>query len=530
MSATDNAFAALMDLRLWFKVNQGTDLVLADIPEIVPLRWAYLRDNWEFVKVTLLQNLSSASDPAQLQLLIDDFSQFVELQRNSNSRANPLRDKNIFRKYYALFDNMPISQLQLSKEERDLMASSTSRVQRFYRTDFKKIIDLVRAGRDEQSDIIGGTDDDYNRVFTRAATATLKTNTPKDTLSLMSFQDAIKTCEFVLSNLFSSEASFVDPFALARANANNPDFDVTTYQAGVLVRMQYGDSLATLAARYLGSPDKWIEIAVANGLKPPYIDEVGIDIPLVSNGADNLINLPKFDGLGGATIDRVYVNQVIFLQSNSIVFPEQHTVLNLKVVPISGEIVLELDGELDLSRFTVADAATVRLFKPNTTNSQFFVLMPVDGLTAPRQINEVPWFLKSKKEDEKQAGIDLAVDDNGDIIFAANGDLSLSYGVANALQALKFKMLTEQGTLNRHSEEGIISVLGSTTTDTSTIKERLVESIRGAVEADRRFSAVEQINVSTLTNNNASGFLVQLVVRLAGTNTAVPISFTINPT
>src|SRR5208282_4151749 len=125
----------------------------------------------------------------------------------------------------------------------------------------------------------------------------------------------------------------VDPFALARANANNPNFDMASYTSGKLVKLAYGESLLSLAYRYLGSPDKWIDIAIANGLKPPYIDEVGESIPFLSNGDGNQFNVPQLDPNGNYNINNFYVNQVVILQSNAQTFPDQRTITNIKQIP-----------------------------------------------------------------------------------------------------------------------------------------------------------------------------------------------------
>ena len=50
MSTVNNAYGAIAKLNLRFKVRTGDTYVLSDFPEIVTLRWAHIRDNWEFLK------------------------------------------------------------------------------------------------------------------------------------------------------------------------------------------------------------------------------------------------------------------------------------------------------------------------------------------------------------------------------------------------------------------------------------------------------------------------------------------------
>ena len=85
-------------------------------------------------------------------------------------------------------------------------------------------------------------------------------------------------------------------------NANNSDYALEQHKSGRLTTINVGEDLQSLAARTLGDPDRFVEIAIANGLKAPYIDEIGETIPLISNGNSNLINIAKTDADGNLTL------------------------------------------------------------------------------------------------------------------------------------------------------------------------------------------------------------------------------------
>lgn len=527
MAIIDDAFNASADLSLWYKLQSDDSLMLGDVRELIPLRWPFFRDQWNYIKPTYVAKIDSYSEPELLRGQIDDFSNFIQLQQYSNPQSNPLRNQTQYFQFQALWDVIPIDSLSTTIDEQKIIQAVKDRVNDFTRTDFIDIRSKLTAARDELGDVVGGTDPDYNRVYGRSPTTSLKTMTTRDIQQLQYFQNGLYAVDYILANISSVPTTTVDPFALAKANANNPDYVVQGANAGMLVRMQYGENLSTLAARYLGNSDRWIEIAITNGLKPPYVDEVGEKIVLISNGARNQINLPATDPQGNSNLDKLFINQIILLQSDATPFPDQRSILTLKTIPISGEIVLELSGDLDLSKFTTVDNAYARVFKPNTTNSQFFIMIPGQGTPQP-QLNDVPWFLKTKKEDEKQAGVDLALDTTGDLMFTSGGDLALSYGLANAIQAVQIKMATEKGSSSRNPDFGIAAVSGQKTTNSAEAKSTLTQSILDAVQADSRFSGVDTLQVGAVTSDTASGFLVQLVVRLAGTGSAVPITFTIN--
>ena len=343
--------------------------------------------------------------------------------------------------------------------------------------------------------------------------------------------NSIKTIDFILANLFAVDAA-IDPFALARANANNPNINIGSYQSGTLVKLNYGDNLESLASRYLGDPNKWIDIAIANGLKPPYIDEIGISIPLLSNGNGSQVNLAGLDSLGTLNMDKLYINQPVFLSSSVQVNPDQRVIINIRQVPVSGEIILELDGAADLNKYHIANNASMRVYQPNTVNSSFFILIPSPNPLPDNRVDEVPWFLAKSAEDEKRAKIDLAIDNKGEINFTSNGDIRLSYGLENAVQAIKLKIITELGSLRYHPSFGLVSAIGKTNADIDGVKNLITQSLTSQVQVDSRFDRIETLDVQYLVNKNTNegvaAIAIAMTVRLAGGSRVLPISFTVS--
>lgn len=515
-------------LNLWLKLQSDDELTLADMPNIIPLRWSYFRDNWNFIKDSILSKASSASDADFLRFSVNEFSSFIEKQRHQ--KINPFSDSIIFYRFYSIFDNVLIDSINLTNEERDIIKAQTIFVNSFSKNDFLQIKNNIIKYRDALADTNGLQDNTYNETVGRSSAVAQKNVSIVDLTLMAKLQASIASVEFILANLFAVDAA-VDPFALARANANNPEINIGQYASGNLVKMEYGESLQNLAYRYLGDPAKWIDIAIANGLKPPYIDEVGERVFLIANGSNNQINIAETDINGHSNISKLYINQVITLQSNTQPFPDQRTIVGIRQIPVSGEILIELDGEADLSLYQLADQASIRLFAPNTTNSSFFILIPSTKPLDNSRNEELPWFLTKSDEDEKRAKIDIAIDDNGEINFGTSGDLKLSYGLANSIQAIKLKMMTELGSLRQHPDFGLINVTGLKNDNIDGIKGALIDSINKQIEVDERFSRVETIDVSygIPSGNNTAGFIsITMSVRLAGGDTVIPISFTVN--
>jgi hypothetical protein len=531
MATVNDAYKSIADLNLWFKVRSGDEMMLSDIPILIPLRWNYFKDSWEFIKQGIIDNQASYANPDFLDEQIKDFSKFVEAQRVGNQRINPFSDSYTFNRYYAIFDNIPIEGINLTNEEERLFTQEVNRVKAFSKNNFLDIKRNLVDYRDRIADVYGLGDDAYNAAYNKSSIPPQITATIVEANMLLTIESAIKSTIFVLANLFAVDAA-IDPFALARANANNPDIDIGQYKSGKLVRLNYGEDLAGLATRYLGDPNKWIDISIANGLKPPYIDEVGIRIPLLSNASGNQINLSETDVSGQLNIDRLYINQPLFLQSDTEVYPEQRSIVSIKQIPVSGEIILEIDGANDLSKYKTADNAHIRVYLPNTVNSSFFVLIPSSEPLPDDRQDDVPWFLAKSADDEKRAKIDLAIDDSGEINFTTNGDLRLSYGVENAVQAIKLKIVTELGSLRYHPGFGLVNVLGNKNNNIDEVREMLIQSITTQIEADNRFDRIESLSVDYLvsgeSNTAVAAMAINLTVRMAGGNKVIPISFTVN--
>lgn len=531
MSTVKDAYKNIADVNLWLKIRSGDALVLADVPSIIPLRWPYFRDSWEFIKPNIMRDMSQSVDSDFLNEQIADFSKFIESQRAGTVKINPFQDSKIFFRYYAIFDNTQVESINLTNQEEDILKTELARIKAFSKNSFINAKKGIIAYRDRLADTSGLSDVNYNKAFNKSSIPAQINATVVEVNYLYTLQAAIKTVDFILANLFAVDSK-IDPFALAIANAKNPNINIGQYNSGKLVKINYGESLEGLATRYLGDPNKWLDIAIANGLKPPYIDEVGQRIPLLSNGSGNQINLAGTDINGNLNIDKLYINQPVFLQSGLEVVADQRTIISLREVPVSGEIILELDSDRDLDRYQVIDQAYIRVFAPNTVNSSFYVLIPSQDVLPDTRSEEVPWFLAKSPEDEKRAKIDLNIDDSGDLTFTTNGDVKLSYGLDNAIQAVKLKIVTELGSLRYHPSFGLANVLGLKNSDINEVRELLTQSVVSQIQADSRFDRVENISVDYVMNNTTGqgvgAMFIQMSVRLAGGTQVIPISFTVN--
>jgi hypothetical protein len=526
MSQVDSGLLALGKLKFWFAIQERQPILLSHVSDLIPLRWTYFRDNWNFVKQNLINNVDTYSDPDLLHKQIEAMDYLITIEQgNDSSKINPFLNSDTYTSFFAIWDSTPISSIPLTREEEEIVLSKSRDVARYTKTNFVDIRHAFTDARDEIADITGTSDTTYNEVFYRSSIQQLRSAKIVDVEAMANFQSSIAIIDYILANAGFLPTAYIDPFALARQNAQNPDLQIPSYQSGTLVKMNYGESLESLAKRFLGSPDKWLDIAVANGLRPPYIDEVGQALPLTSNGSGSQINLAKLDTFGKPNKDKFYIGQPVFLQSNAEVFVNQRHIISIREVPVSGELILELNGDPTLGIYKTIDNANVRVYQANTINSNFMVMIP--NLSAPSSLpsNQVPFFLLSSAEDEKRAGVDFLLNDSTlDLILTPTGDMALSYGLQNAIQNMTLKLSIEQGELFRHPEYGLTNVIGSKITNIDQQKQVLVTSITDMVNSDARYSSLETLNVQA--DNNA--IKISIVVRLAGSGTLLPLNFSVN--
>jgi len=308
-----------------------------------------------------------------------------------------------------------------------------------------------------------------------------------------------------------------DPFFVVRNALNNPNIPMASSQSGFLVPFPAGSSLEKLAAKYLGTPDRALEIATANGLKFPYVDEVGHKTTLTVNGIGNIaiISLNDKDGF--------YINQEIFLGSNGQKLIKR-TILNIEEDKNNSQLLITLNGDANLSDYTTVQGAYVFSYDPYTVNSDEFIMIPTPGTAAGGfPINaQKPWFLDNVPTDLKNIDVDIAIDDTNDLVFDSTGDLALVYGMANAAQALNLKVQTKAKDLIRNPTFGLIEIAGKY--NNSEITQTLLTMlIQQAIGGDDRFSGVNGLGY-TITKG---AVFINASVKLKGSNNSIPLTFQI---
>lgn len=533
MSVVTTAYNSLSDLNLWLKIKAKDQLKLTDIPAIANLRFNYILENWNFIRTNVIENAESYADQKKFKHELGEFDFFVDIMRNQlDSVKGVSNNKDLIIKYYSVFDNMYINDLNLSKTEQSVIESETKRVLAFKKDSFIGIRSNLEAGRNAIADSIGATDETYNSIYNRSSLPQRLNPSISEIRNSYYFQQGINTIDTIVANeTILNSSAYVDPFAFARTNANNEEIDINTYSSGYLVKLNYGEDLRGLAQRVMGDSNRWLEIAIANGLKPPYIDEVGTKIPLISNARGDTVNIAATNEFAIPNKENVYINQIVFIQSDIETVPDQRVILSIRETPISGELNIQLSGDKNLDKYKSSNRAYLRVFKPHTVNSGFYILIPSNEQVSNQLNKPTPWFLRSSSQDEKNAGIDLLLDGSGDIGLNNFGDFQLSYGVDNAVQALKILLSTPLGSLSEHPNYGVANFVGATNSSPDELRTLIAETISSSIIKDPRFDRLEFLTVEYISEGSVgpSGFFIKLGTVLSGSSgSVIPISFSIN--
>lgn len=299
-------------------------------------------------------------------------------------------------------------------------------------------------------------------------------------------------------NLLGALNDIADGFALMAMRRPYDQLTSVDYMAGYAARsgiafvnpvskfavpMPYDMTLDQLANRYLGDPDRWVEIAAINGLRDPFIDEVGFQQYLLADGSGIYIIM--------SDVSKLNVRQAVWIGSTMIPREKRHI---LAIDKLDGNYRLTLDGADDLDRFTLAADAYIHSFLPDTVNSMQSIFIPSDqeGVIAD-EITRVPG-VDMFDPLLKAGGIDLKVNQSGDLIITEDGDCKMAYGMQGIEQRIRLTIATPRGALMHHPGFGFPIQPGVSIADMSA--QTMAESVRTMFGDDPVFGNLSNIKVT----------------------------------
>lgn len=409
---------------------------------------------------------------------------------------------------FEFFDGIEPGDLNLRPATQRKIDEEKRRVRLLKREDFEKARNDMEATLADFEAAVGAGNATYTRIYGTPARTSTRTPTDSDFEVIFALNQAITEMNRLAasSTINQDEISSIDYFA---GLASRSGIAFTTPRSKFLVPFLYGHTLEQLAALYLGTPDRWHEIAALNGLQAPYVDETGFSLPLLVNGNGNTVTV--------ADASNLYSGQQVWIGSVTVGRTKRR-ISRIEALSPTVHLVY-LTGDPDLSQYTVASSATLQAFLPNTVNSQMSLYMPSD-----EDVDEDDFRQKSIPGIDyfdplvRVGGIDLLLTPAGDLVITPDGDTRLAVGLTNIVQKVRLVLDTPRGTLLHHPEYGFPLQPGISTADMSA--QDILNVSRDLFRGDPTFSGVE----SAAILKDGAVVKVSLSVGISGTSQVVPIT------
>lgn len=419
---------------------------------------------------------------------------------------------NVFRKpsdNYALFSSINFSKINPPPAAVKAVARERAAIRALKREDFEGFRDSFVKVLADFSDSVGAGNNVYNATYHRPLVTTSRTPTASDYKVIFALNKLIMEAnKLAVSGTINRNQSSSVTYIAGLATRSGIAFKIP--RSKFLAPFPYGSTLETLAARYLNDPDRWMEIAALNGLRAPWIDEVGFDIPLLTNGNGNQIVL--------GTAKNLYINQTVWISSN-ISRRTQRKITNIRRVTDTNWVIT-VDGDSDLSRFSTLAQASVHAFLPDTVNSMQMLYIPSDN--APPEIDDQLKAIPGIDQYDQLlavGGVDLLLTDTGNLIVTEDGDCRYAVGLTNVIQTARIRLSVPQGTLKRHPTFGIPIKAGQSVADINA--QDLLLAVKNMFNDDPTFEGVPSASVRIQGPVTSIG----MSIAIRGQQANIPVTF-----
>jgi hypothetical protein len=395
----------------------------------------------------------------------------------------------------------------LSPEVRARIAEEERKAAALERSDYETFRDNTLRVLGDFSRYVGAGDDSFSRTYGKSDVSVGKSEPDEEDWEVLAAMSELATLYDLMASSYAVKQStnLID-FIAGLASSSGIAF--TTPRSKFLVPFPYGFTLEKLAERYLGNPDRWVEIAALNGLRAPYIDETGFQLDLSLNGSGNTVWV--------ATSNSFYVGQSVWIGSATL-GREKRRVVEIRRVSDT-DMALTLDGAADLDRYLITNAAYLQGFLPDTVNSMQFVYIPSDrepGLEDYRikKVAGVDYY----DPYVKTGGVELLLDANNDLVITPSGT-RLAVGLTNIIQRARLALGTQKGWLMRHPDYGIGVKPGTSTADISAAE--LLASARQMFGNDPAFAGLDFAKI----NKSGNSLSISLGIRVTSDSVAIPVT------
>ena len=409
---------------------------------------------------------------------------------------------------FEFFSNIKPGSLNLRPQTARKIEEEKRRVRRLKREDFEKARDSVAEVLADFENAVGAGNDTFNRIYGSAIRPSTRVPTESDYEVIFALNRVVMEMNRLAasSTINRNETNSIDYFA---GLASRSGIAFTTPRSKFLVPFPYGHTLEQLSALYLGTPDRWHEIAALNGLQAPYVDELGFTLTLLTNGSGNTVTV--------ADATNLYVNQQVWVGSTTVARTKRRISRIDKLSPTLN--VVFLTGDQNLEQYTVAAGAVLQAFLPNTVNSQMSVYIPSNEESEEddfrqKAIPGVDYFDPLVRV----GGVDLLLTSKGDLVITPDGDTRLAVGLTNIVQKVRLVLDTPRGSLLHHPDYGLPLQPGISTADMSA--QDILNMTKDLFKGDPSFTGVE----SAAILKDGAVVKLSLSVGISGTTQVIPIT------
>lgn len=506
----------LTDYLGYLKATENAQFTLADVQTIASDRWQWFVDNWQIKFYPNFKRILPKSD--FFNAVLKDLNNEVVTQKLfPTTSTNPFLNLNKFIRYKAILSYIQLSDISLTQAEFLILKEEQKRLKNLSIADFKNMCFFLRNAASSAVQTIGLGDEDG--VLVQGFTLTeAQRNYSVDDLDQIG--DTLELADEIDGIIFYlQQKTKQNPNLLAVAN-RNMDVDSLvvfnqTYSAAV--SQPFVDSLEYMANVFLGSKDRWFEIASINNLQPPFVDKTGEKEYLLGQGTLSSVKISS--------------NKINYLKIGTKVKIGSYTVREearsvRKIIKLDdGTVVLSLSGNPDLAKLKTSEKAYIKIYKPQTVNEDSLLLVPVNAASTPLQGKQPSLdVLKNLSKGLLSFGVDIRRSEKtGELTVGKNGDFDIVYGIPAVRQALYTLFNTNTNELPFHPTYGIPlgAAIGSRFYGNIGFVSAFSEILQDIILSDGRYSSVVVQNL-TVTETSAS---INLIVSVNDSELIIPLSF-----
>lgn len=502
-----------VDLGIWSIINKQATATLNLFSAIAKNRWTWIVTNWsrlypQFKRMT-------QGNQTLLDALVD-FDNAVQSYNLGNTN-NPLNDSQKFLEFYPFLQAVNLTSLNLIPAEKILYANEIQRVQQFNAQDFRNMREFIKYSIAYSGSYLGHSDPQGTPIYADIVVKPARQATFDDFLQLNSM---VQLQEMIEGIIFSyKQKQSASPNLLKIANQNIAAGSNVTVRSAYLssIAVPFQGTLETMAKTYLGDSRRWYELVTVNKLQPPFFDQNGTKVPLLSPGNPNNVTVD-----GTLATDCPVGSKV---SVGSLTYREQTRVVERQTLNTDGTMTLFLSGDQDLTSLLSTQKAYVRIRKAGTVYDGSFILIPLSAAskfaTMPTPTSDL---LRRLDTALLAFGVDIMRDEKtGDIVTDGSGNFQIVYGLAAVRQAIYWAIRTIRGELAWHPTFGVQQSLGATYMGSTTEAAIFFEQLQSSLLKDRRF---QSINVQGIRTTGTS-ISLDLLIQLGGSNVPIPLSFVV---